>query len=83
MGTKINKLALGVGLLAASSAVTAAEKPNILAIWGDDIGVFNISAYNNGMMGYETPTLTVSLMKVHCLLTTTVSNHVLRVVLHS
>lgn len=57
MGTKINKLALGVGLLAASSAVTAAEKPNILAIWGDDIGVFNISAYNNGMMGYETPNI--------------------------
>ncbi|MFA0112893.1 arylsulfatase [Vibrio sp. 10N.261.46.E11] len=57
MGTKINKLALGVGLLAASSAATAAEKPNILAIWGDDIGVFNISAYNNGMMGYETPNI--------------------------
>ncbi|MDK9738184.1 arylsulfatase [Vibrio sp. D404a] len=57
MGTKINKLALGVGLLAASSAVTAAEKPNILAIWGDDIGVFNIGAYNNGMMGYETPNI--------------------------
>jgi arylsulfatase A-like enzyme len=33
----------------------AQEKPNILVIWGDDIGVHNISAYNNGIMGYETP----------------------------
>ena len=28
---------------------SAAEKPNILIIWGDDIGGFNISAYNQGM----------------------------------
>ncbi|HHP7231824.1 MAG TPA: arylsulfatase [Xenococcaceae cyanobacterium] len=33
------------------------EKPNILVIWGDDIGWFNLSAYNNGMMGYRTPNL--------------------------
>jgi len=32
-------------------------KPNILVIWGDDIGQFNISAYNNGMMGYRTPNI--------------------------
>ena len=31
--------------------------PNILVIWGDDIGQFNISAYNNGMMGYRTPNI--------------------------
>ena len=31
------------------------RKPNILIIWGDDIGVANISAYSNGLMGYETP----------------------------
>ena len=30
-------------------------KPNILVIWGDDIGQFNVGAYNNGMMGYKTP----------------------------
>src|ERR1700749_3805750 len=30
-------------------------KPNILIIWGDDIGWFNISAYNHGIMGYRTP----------------------------
>jgi len=32
-------------------------KPNILVIWGDDIGWFNISAYNMGMMGYKTPNI--------------------------
>ena len=32
----------------------AQKKPNILVIWGDDIGGFNISAYNMGMMGYKT-----------------------------
>ncbi|XXR58726.1 sulfatase-like hydrolase/transferase [Sorangium sp. So ce385] len=31
------------------------ERPNILIIMGDDIGWFNLSAYNRGMMGYETP----------------------------
>jgi arylsulfatase len=35
----------------------AAKKPNILVIWGDDIGGFNISAYNQGMMGYRTPNI--------------------------
>jgi len=33
------------------------SKPNILVLWGDDIGYDNISAYNLGMMGYETPNL--------------------------
>jgi arylsulfatase A-like enzyme len=42
-------LAPGVGL--------AGKKPNIVVIWGDDIGWFNISAYNNGMMGYKTPNI--------------------------
>ncbi|MEW8381963.1 MAG: arylsulfatase [Candidatus Thiodiazotropha taylori] len=32
-------------------------KPNILVIWGDDIGTHNISAYNHGIMGYETPNI--------------------------
>ena len=38
-------------------AQEAAKKPNILVIWGDDIGQFNISAYNMGMMGYKTPNI--------------------------
>ena len=33
------------------------KKPNILVIWGDDIGYWNISAYNHGMMGYKTPNI--------------------------
>ena len=36
---------------------TAQDKPNILVIWGDDIGWGNISAYNHGMMGYQTPNI--------------------------
>ncbi|HSL65029.1 MAG TPA: arylsulfatase [Gaiellaceae bacterium] len=33
------------------------DKPNILIIWGDDIGWFNVSAYNHGLMGYRTPNI--------------------------
>ena len=33
------------------------KKPNILIIWGDDIGFWNVSAYNQGMMGYRTPNI--------------------------
>ena len=39
------------------SAIFAQDKPNILVIWGDDIGWDNISAYNHGMMGYQTPNI--------------------------
>jgi arylsulfatase A-like enzyme len=35
----------------------AQSKPNILVIWGDDIGWYNISAYNLGVMGYQTPNI--------------------------
>jgi arylsulfatase A-like enzyme len=35
----------------------ANEQPNILVIWGDDIGIWNISHNNRGMMGYETPNI--------------------------
>ena len=35
----------------------AAGRPNILVIWGDDIGIANISAYSNGLMGYATPNI--------------------------
>jgi len=33
------------------------QKPNVLVIMGDDIGYWNISAYNRGMMGYRTPNI--------------------------
>lgn len=39
------------------SALAQESKPNVLVIWGDDIGQFNISAYNMGMMGYKTPNI--------------------------
>jgi arylsulfatase A-like enzyme len=42
---------------AAPAAAPAGGKPNILVIWGDDIGITNISAYSGGLMGYETPNI--------------------------
>ena len=47
-------------LLAAGSigqAAAATGKPNILVIWGDDIGQSNISNYTRGLMGYKTPNI--------------------------
>jgi arylsulfatase A-like enzyme len=32
-------------------------KPNILVIWGDDIGITNLSCYSHGLMGYRTPNI--------------------------
>ena len=46
-----------LALCIAASAVQAADKPNILVLWGDDIGVWNTSAYNRGGMGYTTPNI--------------------------
>jgi arylsulfatase A-like enzyme len=47
-------LALVVG---SASSMAAQDKPNILVIWGDDIGQSNISAYTKGVMGYQTPNI--------------------------
>jgi arylsulfatase A-like enzyme len=49
-------LSLGLLLLGAASAQAADKKPNIVVIWGDDIGTWNISAYTHGMMG-RTPNI--------------------------
>jgi len=40
-----------------TAAQAQTGKPNILVIWGDDVGQFNVSAYNMGMMGYQTPNI--------------------------
>ncbi|MEN0110903.1 MAG: arylsulfatase [Planctomycetota bacterium] len=40
-----------------AGVASAADKPNILVIWGDDIGTWNISHNNRGMMGYQTPNI--------------------------
>lgn len=52
-------VAAGVGLALSASAALAqqTDQPNILVIFGDDIGYWNISTYNQGMMGYETPNI--------------------------
>ena len=44
-------------LLLVSSSLYSADKPNILVIWGDDIGFWNLSTNNMGMMGYPTPNI--------------------------
>jgi len=43
--------------LTGPAAFAAEKKPNIVIIWGDDIGQSNISAYSKGMMGYQTPNI--------------------------
>ena len=43
--------------LTTGTADAQTDKPNILVSWGDDIGIFNISAYSHGMMGYQTPNI--------------------------
>ena len=48
---------LVAGLLAAGAAVAQTKKPNVLVIWGDDIGTWNISHTNRGMMGFQTPNI--------------------------
>ena len=44
----------GLGLVPASAQE---KKPNILVIFGDDVGYWNVSAYSRGMMGYRTPNI--------------------------
>ncbi len=44
-------------LFSVTAWAAAADRPNILVIWGDDVGWFNINAYNRGMMGYPTPNI--------------------------
>ncbi len=52
------KLTLSLFFLSAMTVVSAqSKKPNILIIWGDDVGMFNISAYHRGLMGGSTPNI--------------------------
>lgn len=46
-----------VAALSLSALSYGQDKPNILVIWGDDIGTWNISHNNRGMMGYQTPNI--------------------------
>jgi arylsulfatase A-like enzyme len=59
---KINRfttiIAAGLSMLfGASTIVSAADRPNILVIMSDDVGITNVSAYSRGLMGYKTPNL--------------------------
>jgi arylsulfatase len=56
-GTLAVLAAMVLAAPAHAQTMPATAQPNILVIWGDDIGQFNISAYNNGMMGYRTPNI--------------------------
>ncbi len=56
----MRKSVLFIGLLTLAIFVHGqkkSEKPNILVIWGDDIGQSNISAYTMGLVGYRTPNI--------------------------
>ena len=48
---------VAASVMALSATAVAAEKPNILVIFGDDIGQSNISAYSMGVVGYKTPNI--------------------------
>lgn len=55
-------ITVAVATLLLTVSITSAEaqskkKPNILVIWGDDIGWYNPSIYNRGIMGYKTPNI--------------------------
>ena len=62
---KDNLIRYGLTVLTISAALWCAvapaqaqtKKPNILVLWGDDIGTANVSAYSDGVMGYETPNI--------------------------
>jgi len=69
MKTRSTKLFSRAALLGAASLLATslaafsahaqgtAQKPNIVIIWGDDIGQSNVSAYSRGLMGYQTPNI--------------------------
>lgn len=50
-------VAMDVGTAEAATTSGEVQKPNILVIWGDDVGYWNISHNNRGMMGYQTPNI--------------------------
>ena len=48
---------LGILTVCLPHRAEAQSKPNILVIMGDDVGIFNVSAFHQGMMGYSTPNI--------------------------
>jgi hypothetical protein len=45
------------GLVIGTAEAAPARKPNIVVIWGDDVGFTNLSVYSRGVMGYRTPNI--------------------------
>jgi arylsulfatase len=50
-------LTLLAAAIMASAPTSAQQKPNIVIIWGDDIGISDVSAYSHGLMGFKTPNI--------------------------
>jgi hypothetical protein len=48
---------LATGARGGGERMPKSDKPNILVIWGDDIGITNLSCYSDGLMGYRTPNI--------------------------
>src|SRR5215831_4209462 len=57
MRERLIVLIAALGIVWASTVQAQDQKPNIVIIWGDDIGQSNISAYTHGLMGYQTPNI--------------------------
>ena len=57
MTKKLRAVLAVLTLALCASYVQAQDKPNIVVIWGDDVGWGNASCYNSGMMGYTTPNI--------------------------
>ena len=59
MQTKLLSIISGftLSLFLGGTAFAQAKKPNILIMWGDDIGLADVSAYSSGVMGFETPNI--------------------------
>ena len=53
----MKRLLVLFAVLAISVTAAAQDNPNILVVWGDDVGQSNISAYTRGLMGYRTPNI--------------------------
>jgi arylsulfatase A-like enzyme len=57
MRSRIHSLCFLILAIFSCQQVLAEQRPNILVIWGDDIGIWNISKYSHGLMGYPTPNI--------------------------
>jgi arylsulfatase A-like enzyme len=57
MAKKEKKVVKAAKAAKVANPAKAGKRPNILVIWGDDIGISNLSCYTHGLMGYKTPNI--------------------------